>query len=152
MKFNSQNSFSLIELLIVIAVIGILALLAMPALKGFQSTLGLNGTVRDLVSDLRLTQQLAISEQVEYCLSLPDDFPSDRKYQILKCDQVDVFKEKLVSDGIIGITIIPDLSNNDIRYNPYGAVRESAQIIFTNSYNEIKTVDVRPSGFVKIIN
>jgi len=151
MMIKSQ-SFTLIELLAIIAIIGILTLLAMPTLKGFQPTLELNGTVRDLVSDLRLTQQLTISEQVEYCLSFPDDFPSNRKYQILKCDQATVFKEKLIPDEIISLSIIPDLSNNDVRYNPYGAVRESAQIIFTNSHSVTKTVDVRPSGFVKIID
>ena len=77
MNSKIQKSFTLTETLIVFAIIGILALISFPILRNFEPTLQLNGIVRDFVSNLRLTQQLAVSEQVEYCFVLPDNFPSD---------------------------------------------------------------------------
>jgi len=145
-----QKSFTLIELLTVMVVIGILVLVGMPALRNFQPTLKLNGIVRSLMSDLRLTQQLAISEQLEYCLVLPEPFPSDRNYQIIQCDQAEVFKQVFIPEEITGLSIIPSLSNSEVRYNPYGSVKESAQIILENINNKTKTIDVRPSGFIRI--
>jgi len=147
---TSQKSFTLIELLTVMAVIGILVLIGMPALRNFQPTLQLNGIVRGLMSNLRLTQQLAISEQLEYCLVLPDSFPSNREYQIIQCDQMEPFKQELIPEEITGLSIVPSLSNNEVRYNPYGSVKESAQIILENINNQTKTIDVRPSGFIRI--
>jgi len=152
MNLKISNGFTLTESVIIIAIIGILALISFPLLRNYQPTLQLNGVLRDLVSNLRLTQQLAVSEQIEYCLVLPDNFPSNRAYQIIQCGEAQFFKEELIPEEIIGRTIVPSLSNNEVRYNSYGAVKESAQIAIENVQNKIKTIDVRPSGFIRIID
>lgn len=152
MNSKIQNSFTLTEALTVVAIIGILALISFPVLRNFQPTLQLNGIVRDLVSNLRFTQQLAVSEQVEYCFVLPDNFPSNRAYQIIQCGESQSFKQGLIPEEIIGLTIIPSLSNNEVRYNSYGAVKESAQITIENVQNKTKTINVRPSGFIRVID
>ena len=152
MNSKTQNSFTITETLIVVAIIGILALISFPVFRNFQPTLQLNGTVRDLVSNLRLTQQLAVSEQVEYCFVLPDDFPFNREYQIIQCGESQSFKQGLIPEEIIGLTIVPSLSNNEVRYNSYGAVKESAQITIENVQNKTKTINIRPSGFIRVIN
>ncbi len=152
MDSKVQNSFTLTEVLVVVAIIGILALISFPLLRNFQPTLQLNGVVRDLVSNLRLTQQLAVSEQVEYCFVLPDNFPSNRAYQIIQCGESQSFKQGLIPEEIIGLTIVPSLSNNEVRYNSYGAVKENAQITIENVHNKTKTINVRPSGFIRVID
>lgn len=152
MNLKIQNSFTLTEVLIVAAIIGVLALIIFPILRNFQPTLQLNGIVREFVSNLRLTQQLAVSEQVEYCFVLPDNFPFNREYQIIQCGESQSFKQGLIPEEIIGLTIIPSLSNNEIRYNSYGAVKESAQITIENVQNKTKTINIRPSGFIRIID
>ena len=152
MNSKIQNSFTLMEALIVVAIIGVLALISFPVLRNFQPTLQLNGIVRELVSNLRFTQQLAVSEQVEYCFVLPDDFPFNREYQIIQCGESQSFKQGLIPEEIIGLTIVPSLSNNEVRYNSYGAVKESAQITIENVQNKTKTINVRPSGFIRVID
>ncbi|MFH1643047.1 MAG: type II secretion system protein [Patescibacteria group bacterium] len=152
MKLNIQNGFTLTEVIVVISITGILALISFPVLRNFQPTLQLNSMVRDLVSNLRLTQQLAVSEQIEYCFVLPDNFPSNREYQIIQCGETQFFKQGFIPEDVIGLTIDPSLSNNEVRYNSYGAVKESAQITIENVENRTKTIDVRPSGFIRIID
>lgn len=152
MNLKIQNSFTLTETLIVVAIIGILSLISFPVLRNFQPTLQLNGIVRELVSNLRLTQQLAVSEQIEYCFVLPNNFPSNRAYQIIQCGESQSFKQGLIPEEIIGLTIIPSLSNNEVRYNSYGSVKESAQITIENVQNKTKTINIRPSGFIRVID
>lgn len=152
MNSKTQNSFTLTETLVVVAIIGTLALISFPVLRNFQPTLQLNGIVRDFVSSLRLTQQLAVSEQVEYCFVLPDSFPFDRAYQIIECGESESYKQGLIPEEIIGLTIVPSLSNNEVRYNSYGGVKESAQITIENVQNKTKTINVRPSGFIRVVD
>ena len=151
-KLKSGAGFTLTEVFVVISIIGILALISFPVLRNFQPTLQLNGIVRELVSGLRLTQQLAVSEQVEYCFILPDNFPSNRAYQIIQCGESQFFEQGIIPVEIIGLTIVPSLSNNEVRYNSYGAAKESAQITIENVQNKTKTINVRPSGFIRVID
>jgi len=141
-----RKGFSLIEFLIVISIIGILVGISIPVFKQFQPSLQLNGAVRNLVTDLRYTQQLTVTEQVEYCLQL---FKSEKKYQIIQCGETQPIKEVSLPGEIIELTINPALANDEVRYNPYGAVKEHANITLKNTENETKTIEVRPSGFIK---
>lgn len=134
------------EILVVISILGILFLISIPVFKSFQPTLQLNGVVRNLVSDLRYTQQLAVTEQFDYCLQF---FLAEKKYQIIQCGETQPVKEIFLPEEIIELIINPALSNNEIRYNPYGAVKESAAITLKNSKDKTKIVEVRPSGFVR---
>jgi prepilin-type N-terminal cleavage/methylation domain-containing protein len=54
-------AFTLIELLVVIAIIGLLATIGLPALKGFGKGTGMAGAERQLLQDLDLARQWAIS-------------------------------------------------------------------------------------------
>ena len=148
MKSSNQKSraFTLIELLVIIGIIMILALGTIPAIRNFQPTLKLNGVSRELISDIRYAQQLAITEQLEYCVRF---FPLEKKYQIIQCEGANPVKEVLLPEEIITISV-NDLTDNEVRYNPYGAVQEEGNIILENNKNETKTVLIKISGFVKI--
>lgn len=145
---KKQSGLTLIELLIVIFIVGILVLIGSPAFKNFQPGLQLRSAARDLISDLRYVQQLAITEQLEYCLQI---FPSEKKYQMFQCGQSEILEEKSFPEKIEQVTV-SGLTDNEVRYNPYGAVAEGGSIILENSKGETKTVLVKISGFVKIAN
>ena len=149
-KLKTNKSFTLMEFLVIIGIIGILVLITIPAFRKFQPDLKLSGITRNLVSDFRYTQQLAVTEQIEYCLHFPIGFPINRKYQIIQCGETQPIKEIFLPEEIIGLTIDPSLTNNEVRYNPYGSVKESVDITLTNTQNKTKTIEVRPSGFVRV--
>ena len=143
---NYLTGFTLIEILIVISVIVILVGISVPVFRRFQPGLQLSGAVRNLVTDIRYTQQLTVTEQVEYCLRF---FPLEKKYQIIQCDQSQPLLEKFLPDKIKTLTLT-GFTNDEVRFNPYGAVKKSGTITLENIQNETKNIEVRPSGFVRI--
>lgn len=146
-----KNSFTLMEFLIIIAIMAALVGISFPIFRNYQPDLQLSGIIRDLVSDLRYAQQLALTEQIEYCVQFPADFPTNREYRIVQCGESEPVKpETTIPEEIIDLTIIPALTNNEVRYNPYGAVKESAEITLRNIKENEKSIEIRPSGFVKI--
>jgi len=153
MKFQvikniNSKGLTLAEVLIVIAISASLMLISIPLFRNFQPTLQLGSTARGIITDLRYIQQSTITEQVEYCLKF---FEVERKYQIIKCEGEVIIEEKFLPEEIIIITI-DGFTDNIIRYNPYGAVAEEGTIMLENTKNATKTIEVKVSGFVKIID
>ncbi len=141
-----KKGFTLIEILIVIGVIGILVGISIPVYRQFQPALRLSGAVRNLVTDLRYAQQLTVTEQLEHCVRF---FLDDKEYKIIQCQDGAEEILKTISLQEIDSITITNFSNDEVRYNPYGAVKEAGTI--TLEINEkAKTIDVRPSGFVRI--
>ncbi|MBU4204716.1 prepilin-type N-terminal cleavage/methylation domain-containing protein [Patescibacteria group bacterium] len=143
---KNTNAFSLIELLVTLAVICIIIGIAIPTYITLRPDIQLNESARDFITDLRYAQQMTITEQIEYCAKL---FLLERKYQILQCDQSIVVLEKKFPNEIIDVSVT-GFSNNEIRFNPYGAVKESGSIFLKNTKDNIKTIEVKPSGFIKM--
>ncbi|MFC1663781.1 prepilin-type N-terminal cleavage/methylation domain-containing protein [Patescibacteria group bacterium] len=143
-----KKGFNLIEIMVVIGIIGIIVLIGVPAFRGFQLNLQLSGATRNLVSDLHYAQQLAVTEQIEHCIYL---FPVEKKYQLIQCDQIEPLKEVFLPEEIKTLTTT-GFTDNKARYNPYGAVKEAGIITLENTKDKTKTIEVKPSGFVKITN
>ena len=57
--------------------------------------------------------------------------------------------EKSLSEGVIFYQII-GFSDEEVVFNPYGAVKEMGSVSLINIEEKIKIIEVRPSGFVKI--
>lgn len=145
-----EGSFTLMELLIVIGIVIILASISIPALRNIRPSLQLSGTTRNLVTDLRYAQQLAVAEQVDHgvCFSTT----TEDKYQIIRHGTVtSTIKEVLLPKGI-NFQYISPLADNEVRFNPYGAAKEEATTTLSNTKNVTKTIKVSPSGFVKILD
>lgn len=147
-KFSTyKKGFTLTEILIIIGIIAVLVGIGIPVFRSYQPTLQLNGAVRNLVSDLRYTQQLAVTQQLEHCVRF---FSEDKKYKIIQCQNPEAEEIlKTISVQEINSITVTDFSNNEARYNPYGAVKKDGTVILEVN-GKTKTIKVRPSGFVKI--
>lgn len=147
-KLKIVEGFTLAEFLIVLAIVVVLAGITVPVFMQLQPGLKLSGAVRDLVTNLRYTQQITVTEQVNYCLQL---FPGQKKYQIIQCSGGQPLSEFLLPSEIATLDAT-GFTNNRVEFNPYGSVKESGTISLKNTNNKTKTVEVKPSGFVRITN
>lgn len=141
-----KKGFTLIEMLTVVSIIGIVSVISVPLLLNYQKTSKLKNEARALATNLRLTQQLAITEQSIYDLKLLDTLG---KYQIINTDTSEVVKE-VVLDSEIDINQITGLTNDTVEFNPTGAVLETGFIYLTNSRDETSTIELKPSGYVQL--
>ncbi|MDD5750340.1 MAG: prepilin-type N-terminal cleavage/methylation domain-containing protein [Candidatus Pacebacteria bacterium] len=144
---NNKNGFTLTELLVVIGIMAVLAAVGWPAITSLQPSLKLNGVSRELVTNLRSAQQRAVSEQVEYSLRF---FPDDNSYRISRLGDtpLEILNKKLPVD--IRIFQVSGFTNQEVIFNVLGAVSETGSVALKNSREQSKTIEVRPSGFIKI--
>lgn len=141
-----KKGFTLVEMLTVVSIIGIVSVISVPLLLNYQKTSKLKNEARALATNLRLTQQLAITEQSIYDLKL---FDTLGKYQIINTDTTTVVKE-VVLDSEIDINSVTGLTNDTAEFNPTGAVLETGFIYLTNSRGETSTIELKPSGYVQL--
>ena len=141
------SGFSLIEFLIIIVVLVIIAGISAVSLRSIQPVLELNGITRELITDLRYAQQLALAQQIDHGVYL---FSTENKYQIIKYGATqEILKEKALPLDIEFFQI-DGFTNNEVKFNAYGAAQEGGTIIILAvKNNTTTTIEVRPSGFVK---
>ncbi len=143
-----MRGFTLTEILIIIVIILILILISIPYFRTLQPAIQLSGAVREIVSDLRYAQQMAVTEQIEYGIRFIDDF---NEYQIIRYKETEEVVQSKKLPATVVFYEIDGFVENQAIFNPYGAVKESGSIELINTNNEITMIDVRPSGFVRII-
>ena len=144
-----HNGFTLIEIFVVIFIISIIIGMFFGGLKRLQPSMRLSATVSDLTTDLHYIQQQAVSEQFNYGISF---FIETNEYQILKYITSTTTQEistKSLAQGI-GFQAIQDFTDNIVVFNPYGSVKEAGSVSLINTKEEIKIINIRPSGFIKI--
>lgn len=144
---NYQRGLTLIELAVIISIIGILALFTIPSFRIFTPSLQLSGAARELTTDLRYAEQLSVTEQIEHGVKF---YPDANEYRLMKYGsvetelQIKTLPEKVTFQSVSGFT------NNEVKFNPYGAAKETGFVILKNTNNSTTSIDVRPSGFIKI--
>ncbi|MFH0987298.1 MAG: GspH/FimT family protein [Patescibacteria group bacterium] len=144
---NSQG-FTLIEILIVISIIVILGGVGLESLRSIQPSLELNSVSRDLITDIRYAQELAVAEQTVHGMCF---FISENKYNVVRYGTVEetIIEKNLPS--AISFQEINGFSGDCLKFNPYGSVWESGNVILINSKGETKNIEIKPSGFSKFI-
>lgn len=147
LKTKNFLGFTLIELLTVISIIGVLALIGIPAFRAYQPSLELSGAVRKLVGDLRYAEQLAVTEQVNHGISFSS---STNQYQMISYGAVEETLASTTLPEKVSFYQIAGFTNDQVIFNLYGAVKEAGSITLITK-DATTTIEIRPSGFVKII-
>lgn len=147
MKNQKLGGFTLLEFLVIIAIIGIIATISWSALRTLQPSWRLDGAVRDLATDLRYAQQQSVTEQVNYGIHFSS---ATNEYQMIRYGTTtENVLEKSLPEGV-NFYQITGFSDEEVVFNPYGAVKEMGSVSLINIEQKIKIIEVRPSGFVKI--
>ncbi len=142
-----NKGFSAIELVTALGIIVLISLISVPLIANYQKTTKLRNEARLLATNLRLAQQLAITEQNFYYLKL---FPETKKYQVINSKTGQITKEVDLNSEV-SIGEINGFTNNTVQFNAIGGVAEIGYIVLTNSKNENSTLQIKPSGYVEII-
>ncbi len=138
--------FSLLEALVVVAIIAIIALIGVPVYINLQPQLKLQAAARSLAADLRLAQEAAVTEQINYLVA----FNTNENSYSLVNSQTGVTVKKIFLDKQVKISSVAGLSNNQAVFNSSGALSYGGTIILQNSNNQQKTITLQPSGYVQI--
>jgi len=146
---KEERAFTLTEILVVIGVIFILISIGVPVFRAYRPGLQLSGSSRELITDMRYAQQMAVTEQIDHGIRF---FVDEDKYQIIRyAPEEEILKEKNLPPEV-SFQQINDLTDDRALFNPYGALKnEAGSITMVNTANESIIIDIRPSGFVKII-
>lgn len=138
--------FTAVEMLVTLGVVALISVISIPLLVNYQKTSKLRNEGRALSTNLRLAQQLAITEQNIYEVQF--DLLNNR-YLIVNTADNETFKTVNL-DPEVEINDVTGLTDNKVSFNPTGAVAETGLIYLTNSKSQTTTIEIKPSGYVKL--
>jgi prepilin-type N-terminal cleavage/methylation domain-containing protein len=148
MTLTFKTGFTLIEILTVVGIIAIVATISFPVYQNMRPNITLNAAARDLATDMRYGQQLAVTEQIVYNIIFNTSASS---YEIRNGNTDVLLRNKILPSGVTFLSIT-GLTDNIARFTATGAATESGTIILTNRKNKQSTIEIKPSGYVKISN
>lgn len=148
--FRAQNQRGnlIMSILVGAGIVALLSAAVLPYLLKYQPNLKLNGVARDLATDLRYAQQMTITEQIEYLVQL--DLASNN-YKIQKVDTATTTLKTVVFPAEVNYQQVADLTDNQVVFNSYGAVRQSGQIVLVNTNGKTAIINVKPSGYIQLV-
>jgi len=135
------------EILVAASIIVLLAGISIPYLRKYQPNLKLNATARGLTSDMRLAQQLTVTEQVVHIVDF--NLVNDA-YNILRLGDATTTIKSIEFDPEVSWQQITGLTDNQVYFNFYGGVRESGQLSLNNTNNKTATINIKPSGYIQL--
>ena len=141
-----KAGFALIELLVAISIVIAMSVMVLSLSYPWLLSFKLSGAARGLAVDLRYVQQKAVAEQIEYGIYFGSNF-----YQLKRFGSTSttvLLSKSLPRD--VRFSQVDGFNGNEVIFNVYGAAETAGNIILTNSRNENKTLNIRPSGFVKV--
>jgi len=146
--FKTRQGSMLLNLVVALGIIALLTTITIPYLKKYQPNLKLNATARDLTSDLRYAQQLTVTEQTVHKVKFD---LNNGNYQILKISLATTTVKNVQLDPQVNFQQITGLSNNTVTFNFYGGVSQAGQIILNNINGTTATINVKPSGYIQLV-
>jgi Tfp pilus assembly protein FimT len=144
---KNQKGGLLVEVLGVLGIFLLIASISIPYIRKYQPNLKLNGVAKELVSDLRYAQQLTVTEQIIHMVQID---LIDNKYEILKLDTATTTIKSVNIDSEIFFSEVNGLSDDQVYFNSYGAVREAGDITLININGKTALIEIKPSGHIKL--
>lgn len=150
-SLRNKKGVTLIELTVVCGIIVLLSTISVPYLRKYQPNLKLNADARDMAGNLRLAQQLTITEQVPHLVEF--DF-SGNSYSILRMTAPSVTTTVMTVDldNEVAFQQVNGLTGNTAQFNSYGAVSEAGEIVLINSNGKTMTLFIKPSGYIQLVD
>jgi Tfp pilus assembly protein FimT len=147
MKKITNNIFglTLIETLMIISIILLILIIEGPNIKNYSNNWILKSATQDLASDLRYTQQLTVTEQRIYNVSIDT---VNKKYSVILEPSTTIKTVYLPSSTSFGA--INGFTDNKVTFNFMGAVSQSGSITISNQQGTSKIIYIRPSGYIEI--
>jgi len=144
---TDKLGFTLIEILVVLAVFTLLLTMTIPYLSAWYSPIRLNGATRELISNIRFTQQNAVTTQKNHLIRLDT---AGNTYSVIKKDGGEqvlktVFLPANISYGTISLAPVV----SEIEFNAAAVPNSTGEINLKNNKDDIKKIEITPSGFVK---
>lgn len=146
---RNKKGVTLIELTVVCGIIVLLTTISVPYLRKYQPNLKLNADARDMAGNLRLAQQLTITEQVPHLVDF--DF-SGNSYSLLRMTAPSVTTTVMTVDldNEVAFQQVNGLTDNTVEFNSYGAVSEAGEVVLINSNGKTMTIFIKPSGYIQL--
>ena len=166
-SINNQRGLTLTEMMTVLAILTILATIGVGSFMSSLPRYRLNATARDLVSDMRLARQQAVTENRQYAVR----FTSTSSYEVVRGDQPQLQSSGVLTPVIIRSNMESGAGRGEIRFSspvrmpvfhPDGLISswdsESGtfqtdlpdSVTLNNSNGLIKTVTLSRVGRIKI--
>lgn len=150
---NLKNGFTLFELLTIIAIAAILLLISIPAYQKLLPQLKLQTAAREITGLLRQAQQNTVTEQITYLVKFNSQ---NKEYQLIKREYPEsqppidtvIETKQLDSDLTFSQTTF---SQSEALFNTAGAVSEAGSVTISLTDGRQKTIEVRPAGFINIV-
>lgn len=144
----TQRGFSLLEVLAAIGIVIVISLFSLPAIRGSQKSSNLRTEARNLLTSLRLAQQRTLAEQTTYLVQLTTTSPQGWRTIRRSATDTTIEQHTLTSD--VSWQSTGGFTDNEIIFNTTGAVNQAGTITLLNSANQTMTVNVKPSGYVRV--
>ena len=145
---KKEAGFSLmISLLVSVSILAIMFTISIPSLRRYQPNMKLSGSARELTADLRLAQQLTITEQVVHQVEM--DFVND-EYSIIRGGASTSTLKTIEFPPEVNYQQIIGLTDDTVIFNSYGGVNESGQIVIDNINGKYSVITVKPSGYIQL--
>lgn len=141
-----KTGFTLVEILFAIGIIGMTTAIGIPFYQSTIKNLNLSSTARSVASDLRYAQQLAVTTQINHSVIFSI---IGNSYQIKNQGTQNIIKTVKIDDGIALDSII-GLEYDTATFNATGAATSTGIITLKNENNRTSTIEIKPSGYVKI--
>lgn len=154
---KKKGGISLIEIVVIVAVITILVAGAIPAWRRYAPRLKLRQEADKIVDELKLSQQRTVSEQISYAVLFYTDTDS---YEVVRFNPDPESPGEYIPETLSVKTLDPeidlvqlyDFSSPQVRFTAAGGVLDIGQIELANAHGDIRTLDIRPSGFIEILD
>lgn len=130
----SKGGFTFLEILAVIALVGLVSSLAVPKFSEGISNYRLKSVAKELRSDLRYIQQVAMAEGDFYEIRFYI-YATPQQYTIHKSFSLQERKHIPPGIEVVGTTSFPG-NPPTVRFNQSGVVNAGGTVIFKNSYGK----------------